>query len=60
MIDEVLNVKVEQTVKRAFKIYCAAEKKTEKEVVTAGLNSTIPPGYFRQAAKAIHSEKDQG
>lgn len=60
MIDEVLNVKVDCTVKRALKIYCAAEKKTERDVVTGALNSTIPSGYLRQAAKAISNEPEGG
>ena len=58
MIDEVLNVKVDRTVKRALKIYCAAENKTERDVVTGALNSTIPAGYLRQAAKAISNEPE--
>jgi len=55
-MDDVLTVKIDRTAKRALKIYCAAENKTEKEVVTGALNSTIPAGYLRQAAKAISSE----
>ncbi|NIO83427.1 MAG: hypothetical protein GTN53_22960 [Candidatus Aminicenantes bacterium] len=59
-MDEVLNVKVPRAIKRALKIYCAAEAKTEKEVVTAGLNTAVPAGYQRQAAKQIALENGPG
>ena len=59
-MDEVLNVKVSRTAKRALKIYCATENKTERDVVTAALNSKVPPGYIRQAVKALKLEDGPG
>lgn len=59
-MDEVLNVKVDPTAKRALKIYCAAENKTERDVVTGALNSSIPAGYLRQAARVMKEETDGG
>lgn len=60
MIDAVLTVKVPPVIRRALKIYCAAENKTEKDVVTGALNNVVPPGYVNQAAQLIDAESQGG
>lgn len=58
--DDVLNIRIDPTIKRALDICIATEGKSKKDFVSDALAAAINPKYVAQAKEAIEAESVSG